>query len=481
MLSIDEGDQRWLLATCVERTGLSADELWLRYFALGGDVGPVEVEAYLHGLMPLSGGQRDVLAHAINERLDELDWLRRVPYSRAVRQAKPATGPLTALVDLLEGAHRAPPERLPAVAAAAGRELGVRVEVYLVDHLQRLLVPALGDGRGGALDVDTTAAGRAFREVGTVVETAEAPRMWSVLLDGTDRLGVLGITVTDQAELRDPNLREQCRWLSHLIGHLVVATSKYGDGLDPAWRRWSGSPGDELLRDTRPPLTAGTDTVAVAALGACGREPGTDAFDYALSETTAYLAVFDAGPAAPEPTLVTAAAVAAYRKARRDGLPLTGQARAVEQELATASGAGRHVSGVLGELDLPTGRLRFLGAGTAGLLLVRDGKTTDLRARTGPRLESEVAEERLEPGDCLVLHTDGVVEARDRHGRPFGPDRLADLVHTAADPPPEVVRRVLRGVLDHNDGELRDDATVLLTVWSGPDGPRIRLEPGRAT
>jgi hypothetical protein len=91
-LSVDEGDQRRLLATCVERTGLSVEELWLRYFALDGEVGPVEVEAYLHGLMPLPDTQRDVLAHAINERLDELDWLRWVPYSRTVRQAKPATG-----------------------------------------------------------------------------------------------------------------------------------------------------------------------------------------------------------------------------------------------------------------------------------------------------------------------------------------------------------------------------------------------------
>ena len=58
---------------------LNVDELWLRYFALGGEAGKVEVEAYLSGLMPLPSLQHNILAHAINERLDELGP-RRAPY-----------------------------------------------------------------------------------------------------------------------------------------------------------------------------------------------------------------------------------------------------------------------------------------------------------------------------------------------------------------------------------------------------------------
>jgi hypothetical protein len=58
---------------------LSVEALWLRYFALGGDAGKVEIEAYLSGLMPLPSLQHNILAHAINERLDELGP-RRAPY-----------------------------------------------------------------------------------------------------------------------------------------------------------------------------------------------------------------------------------------------------------------------------------------------------------------------------------------------------------------------------------------------------------------
>ena len=59
---------------------LTVEALWIRYFALGGDVGKVEIEAYLAGLMPMSSLQHNILAHAINERLDELGPPRRAPY-----------------------------------------------------------------------------------------------------------------------------------------------------------------------------------------------------------------------------------------------------------------------------------------------------------------------------------------------------------------------------------------------------------------
>jgi hypothetical protein len=59
---------------------LTVEELWLRYFALGGNAGKFEVEAYLSGLVPLSTLQHNILAHAVNERLDELGPPQRAPY-----------------------------------------------------------------------------------------------------------------------------------------------------------------------------------------------------------------------------------------------------------------------------------------------------------------------------------------------------------------------------------------------------------------
>jgi hypothetical protein len=63
-----------------ESTGLTVGELWLRYFALGGDAGQLEIDAYLNAAIALSPLQHDILAHAINERLDEIASVR-APYS----------------------------------------------------------------------------------------------------------------------------------------------------------------------------------------------------------------------------------------------------------------------------------------------------------------------------------------------------------------------------------------------------------------
>jgi hypothetical protein len=63
-----------------EAAQLTVGELWLRYFALGGEASEMEVDAYLNGAIALPSFQHDMLAHAINERLDEIAP-PRAPYS----------------------------------------------------------------------------------------------------------------------------------------------------------------------------------------------------------------------------------------------------------------------------------------------------------------------------------------------------------------------------------------------------------------
>lgn len=61
--------------------GLSHGELWLRYFELGGMSTAFQVEAVLHGAIVPSPHERNVLAHALNERFVELGGNHPVPYT----------------------------------------------------------------------------------------------------------------------------------------------------------------------------------------------------------------------------------------------------------------------------------------------------------------------------------------------------------------------------------------------------------------
>lgn len=60
--------------------GWSVDELWIAYLAYGGILVIFDLDAYLHGLMPMPAGQQEVLACVLNERLDDLDHPTHIPY-----------------------------------------------------------------------------------------------------------------------------------------------------------------------------------------------------------------------------------------------------------------------------------------------------------------------------------------------------------------------------------------------------------------
>lgn len=65
-------------------SGLSVQQLWLQYLALGGTSDAFDVDGYLQGLVPLDSFQQDVLAQAVNETLEDLYRGLRVPLSAAV-------------------------------------------------------------------------------------------------------------------------------------------------------------------------------------------------------------------------------------------------------------------------------------------------------------------------------------------------------------------------------------------------------------
>jgi hypothetical protein len=477
----DARQQQRAFASAFARAELTAEELWLRYFALGGSLGLLEVEGFLHGLLALPGFDRDMVAHVVNERLDELAWHRRVPYTRRMREALPRGAPLTALTTLLEGAEFAPPERLPALAAAAGEVLGVALTLYLADYEQRYLrpVPPVDADPGlTALHVDTTLAGRAFRRLEILPAETVPPRLWVPLLDGAERLGVLRADVTSAADLYDPGLRTQCRWASLLIGHLVVLMTKYGDGLDLVRHQRTRTVAGELAWSVLPPLTAGVDGFIVSGAVEPRHAVAGDTFDYALSADTARLLILDAVGHDLRSALIAVTAVAAYRAARHAGHGLYEQARCIDEAISGTFGDVGYATAVLAEVDLPSGRLRYVNAGHPPPWIMRGGRVVKplnggrrLPLGLGLGREFVLGEERLQPDDWLMLHTDGITEARDLAGESFGEARLADFLEreaAAGYPPPETVRRLIQAVSAHQDGKFQDDATVLLARWTEP-------------
>ena len=83
-------DRHELVEAARLRAALTVSDLWLRYVALGGNGDMFDVDAYLSGLVPLTTFDEDVLAVAVNERLEEVYRAARVPL------AAPVPGPADA-------------------------------------------------------------------------------------------------------------------------------------------------------------------------------------------------------------------------------------------------------------------------------------------------------------------------------------------------------------------------------------------------
>lgn len=376
---------------------------------------------------------------------------------------------------ILDRSHRWTPDDAVRSVNAALAPLGVRVAIWLTDYEQVTLraLPEPGQDTPGPIPIDGSLPGRAFaRVVSMPAGDGDSRRWWVPMIDGTDRLGVVEFVVPADA---DRQFLRHCELVAGLLGHLFGVITHRGDRLERTRRSRPMSPGSELLWRLLPPLTASSDRVVTSAVLEPCYEVGGDGFDYTIDDTTAGLLILDAVGHGLRAALACAVALAAIRATRLAGGDLHEQARAADAVLLEQFADSRFATAVLAELDLGSGRLRYLNAGHPAPLLLRGGRLVrELSA--GRRMPLglddpavEIAEETLEPEDRLLFYTDGVTEARATDGDRFGLTRLVDLVrqHEAAGlPAPETLRRLSHAVLDHQSGPPADDATLMLVQWS---------------
>jgi serine phosphatase RsbU (regulator of sigma subunit) len=381
-----------------------------------------------------------------------------------------------ALRSLLHGSHLLAPDDLAATVAVQARMLGARETVlYLADYEQATLLPLPGTGvpERQELPIEGTMAGRAFRRVQVVSSAAASNscRLWMPLLNGVERLGVAEL-VLPAAPAGDQ--LDELRAFVSLVAELIVVNDAYSDVFSRLRRRKTLSLAAEMQWELLPPMSFGTDRVVISG----GLEPaydvGADSFDYAVNGSLMDLLVIDSVGHGLPAAVLAGVAIGAYRHARRNMLDLPDIAVEINAAIAAQFGASQFATAVIARLDIGTGRLRWINAGHPDPLIVRRSSLVRLPRCPPSRplglqeIKPASCETRLEPGDRLLLYTDGITEARSPAGEFFGEQRLADFISAAAaagDPAPETVRRLMRHVLTHQAYQLQDDASIVVLEW----------------
>lgn len=397
---------------------------------------------------------------------------------------------------LPQTAHLAPPHELPALISEHARTLGALDAVaHLVDLQQTVLLPFLEHGApvhessADGLVIDATLAGRSFQLLEILTQDLDGDtQVWLPLLDGTERLGVLGVRMP--GDVTGDALGAQLEPLRHfaaIVAELVVSKTFYGDTIVCLRRQEPMALAAELQWSLLPPLTMASRQVVVAAALEPAYAVAGDTVDYAIDPGRCRCAIFDGMGHGIQSAQLVSLAVAAYRNGRRGGRSLTETARQVDEAIAGIYQGEAFATAVLAELDTDSGQVSWVNAGHHEPLLLRDGKLVrtlhvspalpfGLGAAGEQPPSYTVGTEDLQPGDRLLFYTDGVIEARSPEGEFFGVERLVDLLvrnFAGGLPAPETMRRVVRALLEHQQGRLDDDATLLLVQWQVEDESRL--------
>ncbi len=384
-----------------------------------------------------------------------------------------------AMRGLLEQAHTSDPGRLPDLVSRAAAGMGaVSAVVYLADLQQRELVPlpgsrGLGGEPAGPVAIEGTLAGRAYRM--TTVQTSDegGPALWLPILNGSARIGALWVALREAG----PEVSEDCRALASVTGLLVGSQAAFSDELARVTRSKPMRVAAEMVWAFLPPTTIGNDQVTSTALLEPAYQLAGDAFDHTLTEDRLHLTVVDAMGHDLASGLSSAVALAGCRAARRAGGTLADIVTSIDEELDRWV-PGRMLTGIFADLDLSSGTLQWVNCGHLPPLLIREGSAVHgalerppvLPLGLGPRFPRERPLHRasLQPGDRILLYTDGITEARSADGEVFGEQRLIDFVikaTAAGEPAPEATRRLLHAILEHHDNQLGDDAVMMAVEW----------------
>lgn len=201
------------------------------------------------------------------------------------------------------------------------------------------------------------------------------------------------------------------------------------------------------------------------------RAVGGDAFDYfPISEARFGVAIADVSGKGIPAALLMSNVVASLRAFCNGRTPIPEAIRRVNQSFTRTIASGKFITLFYAEIDAADGVLQFVNAGHNPPLLRRGTGEIEKLTEGGVPIgifedwEYVQGEVRFQPGDALMLYSDGISEAFDPFGAEYGEDRLEALWREQGHRPPiEVIEHTLGDVAGfRSSAEQSDDMTLVV-------------------
>jgi serine phosphatase RsbU (regulator of sigma subunit) len=251
----------------------------------------------------------------------------------------------------------------------------------------------------------------------------------------------------------------------------IKLAEKYTDAIAICRRRKSITAAGEIQQNLLPPRVAQIAGATLAGNVLPSYAVGGDWFDYAENSDGAWLAVADATGTGATAASLGALALGAFRAARRNGANLEEAAEAIHEAVASVNESRRVVTAVIARWHGPTATFSWVNCGhPAPVLIAPDGELQELDAPDAGALGAGDSPRawtanrvRLNPGERLILHCDGIGNRRSPGGTTFGLEGIQQAVsHARSNSAAGIVKAIETAVTKASDDELEDDATLLV-------------------